>query len=229
MQDREGLFSNREVPAFHLLYSHGQATIVVCEAYGVTPRHPVSGRRGTRRAFLRAGAVGRGRLALCSQDRLRYVGEGWIVMGLQSARMAGLEVPEQTLENVSSYLDKAVARGGSKYVYQPQDQIIRDPTMTAEALLCRQYLGWDRNDERLLKGVAYILETPIGTGKHDVYYWYYATQVCHHMEGEVWNKWNAVMRKNLPAAQVKTGAKMAVGTRNKTNGARAPAGSIRPA
>ena len=36
MQDREGLFSNREVPAFHLLYSHGQATIVVCEAYGMT-------------------------------------------------------------------------------------------------------------------------------------------------------------------------------------------------
>jgi hypothetical protein len=84
--------------------------------------------------------------------------------------------------------------------------VIRDPTMTAEALLCRQYLGWKHDDPRLLKGVAYLVEHTIGNSNNDVYYWYYATQVCHHMEGEAWTRWNAAMKRELPAQQVKSGA-----------------------
>jgi hypothetical protein len=131
---------------------------------------------------------------------------GWILMGLQSARMADIEVPQETLDNISRFLDSVAREGGSKYVYQAQDVVIRDPTMTAEALLCRQYLGWKRDDERLLKGVAYILEHPIGQSNNDVYYWYYATQVCHHMEGEAWRRWNEAMKRELPARQEKSGA-----------------------
>ncbi len=36
---------------------------------------------------------------------------GWIMMALQSARMAGLEVPAKTLERISDYLDKAGVDG----------------------------------------------------------------------------------------------------------------------
>ena len=38
-----------------------------------------------------------------------------------------------------------------------------------------------------------------------MYYWYYATQLMHHMGGDDWDAWNNVMRKALPAAQTKTG------------------------
>ena len=38
-----------------------------------------------------------------------------------------------------------------------------------------------------------------------MYYWYYATQVCHHMEGADWQKWNAVTRQLLPEHQEKRG------------------------
>ncbi len=39
----------------------------------------------------------------------------------------------------------------------------------------------------------------------NVYCWYYATQVCHHMEGEIWNTWNKTMREEVPAHQVTEG------------------------
>ena len=129
---------------------------------------------------------------------------GWFVMGLQSGLMAGLDVPSPTLERVSKYLDSVQMYGGGFYKYQP----IRNgftPAMTAEGLLCRQYLGWGRDDERLKEGVDFLLENLIDWADRDVYFWYYATQVLHHMEGEPWEQWNAVMREELPKHQVTTG------------------------
>jgi hypothetical protein len=41
--------------------------------------------------------------------------------------------------------------------------------------------------------------------EQDVYYWYYATQATHHMEGKIWDEWNRVMRDKVPAHQVKGG------------------------
>jgi hypothetical protein len=38
-----------------------------------------------------------------------------------------------------------------------------------------------------------------------VYYWYYATQMLHHMEGKLWDKWNAAMKPALVTSQVKVG------------------------
>ena len=62
--------------------------------------------------------------------------------------------------------------------------------MTAEAILCRQYMGWSRTDKRMLASVNYLGNHPVDWKNRDVYYWYYATQVMHHMGGEAWNKWN---------------------------------------
>ncbi|MBN1591288.1 MAG: hypothetical protein JW888_17380, partial [Pirellulales bacterium] len=42
--------------------------------------------------------------------------------------------------------------------------------------------------------------------RQNVYYWYYAAQVMHHMEGDPWRRWNKVMRQEVPAHQVKRGA-----------------------
>jgi hypothetical protein len=128
-------------------------------------------------------------------------------MALQSARMAGLDVPSEVLENVNRYLDSAAIAGGSRYGYQGQLQ--GSNAMAAEGLLCRQYLGWAQNDPRLVEGVTRLVETsPPGfdaRSEQDVYYWYYATQVAHHMEGEIWNTWNQAMRKVMPDNQVKEG------------------------
>ena len=50
-----------------------------------------------------------------------------------------------------------------------------------------------------------MLANPVKWSDRDVYYWYYATQVCHHMEGDFWRQWNAEMKRVLPGEQIKSG------------------------
>ena len=203
MQRRNGDFFRGNVPQ-HRLYSQAQATIAICELYGMT-----------KDSRLREPAQLAVNYAVKTQDSLggwRYRPgfdsdtsvTGWFVMGLQSAMMAGLDVPDDTLERVSSYLDRAAAYDGGRYGYQPGNE----PTyaMTAEGLLCRQYLGWKHDDERLKVGVKLISEEPMDMKKRNVYYWYYATQVLHHMGGDQWDSWNRVMRQMLPETQTRAGA-----------------------
>jgi hypothetical protein len=77
--------------------------------------------------------------------------------------------------------------------------------MIAEGLLCRQYLGWKHADERLQDGCKILLANPVDYGDANVYYWYYATQVTHHMGGDIWDEWNRVMREAVPRNQEQTG------------------------
>jgi hypothetical protein len=53
--------------------------------------------------------------------------------------------------------------------------------------------------------VNIILENPIDFTDPNSYYWYYATQTVHHMEGPQWKKWNDVMRQAIPSKQVAAG------------------------
>ena len=80
------------------------------------------------------------------------------------------------------------------------------PAMTAEGLLCRMYLGWNRNNPRLMSGVRWLVEEHLPTkDKPNLYYWYYGTQVLHHYGGREWEKWNLAVRDLLVASQQKTG------------------------
>jgi len=102
------------------------------------------------------------------------------------------------------FLDTVQADGGAEYGYLP----LRDATagMTAEGLLCRQYLGWPHGHEALGRGVARLAnEWKLDPDKMDVYYWYHASQVLRHYGGTPWQDWNAVMRNHLPTMQVKNG------------------------
>jgi hypothetical protein len=202
MQDAEGSFWQGE-REHDWLYSHSQGTIAICELYGMT-KDPALKEPAQRAIDFLVGA----------QDALggwKYQPRqgsdtsvtGWAVVALQSGLMADLNVPTPTLSKISSYLDKAAREGGVKYSYQPG--MDPDLVMTAEGLLCRQYLGWAQNDERLIAGAEYLVRNRMNYHDRDVYYWYYATQVLHHMEGKYWDAWNEVMRQELPKRQMKTG------------------------
>ena len=97
-------------------------------------------------AILLAMAVGIVMMLLVMEATRRAV--GWVMMALQSARMGGLEVPQKTLYGIDRFLGKVARVGGRCYAYD----IFRKQwslAMTAEGLLCRQYLGWKRDDERM--------------------------------------------------------------------------------
>ncbi|HWA99184.1 MAG TPA: squalene--hopene cyclase [Pirellulales bacterium] len=192
------------------LYTQAQCTIAVCELWAMT-----------QDSALRAAATRAVQYCIDAQAEeggWRYTPRndsdtsvtGWMVMALQSAKMGGIEVPQKVLDRIGVYLDSASPDGGSKYTYlakRPESDATR--SMTAEGLLCRQYLGWKQDDPRLIRGIEILLD-PANRGlpdwtDRDHYYWYYATQVMHHMEGPYWPRWNNVYRDMLVKHQEKKG------------------------
>jgi hypothetical protein len=106
-------------------------------------------------------------------------------------------------DRIKKFLDSVERESGSRYAYQRRDGATL--SLSAEGLLCRQYMGWPRDDPRLVAGSEYLLANLPAWDRRNVYYWYYATQVLHHMEGRPWRTWNEEMRTLLPAHQVKRG------------------------
>jgi hypothetical protein len=204
MQDKDGVFVH-ESTHNQRMYAQAQATIALCEIYGMT--------RDVR--FKKPAQLSLDFAHKAQSPELggwRYEPRidsdtsvtGWYVMALQSGLMAGLEVQSPNLDMVNKFLDRVALEGGSKYAYQVGGE--ERLTMTAEALMCRQYLGWKHDDPRMRAGIDQLLSNRIEySDDPNVYYWYYATQACHHMDGDDWNRWNERLREAVPAAQTKTG------------------------
>ena len=67
--------------------------------------------------------------------------------------------------------------------------------MTAVGMLCRQYLGIDRDAPSMIEGKAYLLaHPPNAESDRDIYYWYYATLTMHNFMGKEWDEWNRQMQ-----------------------------------
>ena len=169
------------------MYSHGIATIAMCEAYGLTsdPRIKNSAQMGINYILSAQDPAGGGwRYAVRTPGDTSVT--GWQVMALKSGQMSGLSVPRNALKKVEKYLDACETSNKGGYGYMPSTGESR--AMTAVGGLCRQYLGVNPRNPSLLGTVKRIKQTPPGSG--DVYYEYYATQVMHHMGGEAWAFWN---------------------------------------
>jgi len=123
---------------------------------------------------------------------------GWQIMALKSGDMAFLRVNPLTVKKAIGFLNAVESHGGARYGYLDNSRF--RPGLTAVGLLCRMVLGWKKDNPALLDGVAYLAET--GPTK-DLYYDYYATQVMHHMEGDVWVSWNERMKEMLLTTQSK--------------------------
>ncbi len=198
-----GFFASNE-PDRQQAYAHAQATIAVCELYGMTQDALL--RQPTEAAVefsVRAQSESGGwRYLPRSGSDLSVT--GWYVMALVSAKSAGIRVKNSVLAEVQSYLDRVSVEDGAGYCYQegrPAGQ-----TMTAEGLLCRQYLGWAHDREPMAIGLnTLVQDLPINRDSMNVYYWYYATQALHHFGGSGWTIWNNNMKQVLPAMQVKRG------------------------
>ncbi len=208
-QNESGDFFQSGRSATSQLYSQAICTIAICELYGMTrdSRYREPAQRAIDYCVRVQASEGGWRYYPGGKSDLSVT--GWFAMALQSARMAGLEVPTPTLQRISGYLDSMSSGGGAFYQYRPNHQ--PSASMTAEGLLCRQYLGWSQSDPRLRSGADYLIknlpswESDKPDVLRDVYYWYYATQVCHHMEGKYWRTWNNAMKVVLPEHQVQEG------------------------
>jgi len=119
------------------MYAHGQAAIVLCEAYALT--HDQRFREPAQKALdfiVRAQHSAGGWRYQPKQPGDTSV-VGWELMALKSGQMGYLRVPRQTFEQAGHFLNRVQTDGyGGLYSYQPRGR--PTPAMTAEALLCRQ-------------------------------------------------------------------------------------------
>jgi hypothetical protein len=190
------------------MYCHAMATLSLCEAYALT---------GDGR--LRAPAERAVTFLVSSRARdglaWRYepgapVGDtsilGWVVMGLKSAKEVGIPTPNEAsvrrgtlrwLDQVAAGVSKGLAR------YQPSDDVT--PTMTAEAWVCRQFLGVGGPGAASSEAAQFLLQNESDRGPTNVYYWYYATLALYQHGGEDWDRWNSKIRDRIVQLQCKTG------------------------
>jgi hypothetical protein len=232
-------------------YSHGLATLAMCEAYGMAldfkPVAPKPGKSQSEmteeerkkfreeqekakkdKDFLK-NAIPVANLQKSAQAALDFIvaeqhpeggwryqpkqaGDtsvvGWMLMALKSGYMSKLRVNKGTVIGASKFLD-SVQDGdyGHIYHYLPEKNRPADAThaTTAIGLLCRMYLGWDKNHPGIAEGVNLMGNTwgPEINGGTNMYYNYYATQVVFHYGGDTWKEWNKKMRDHLVASQEK--------------------------
>jgi hypothetical protein len=185
------------------MYAHGQATIVLCEAFAMTGDEALRVPAQEAVQFIVDAQYNDGGWRYKPKPRNQQGDTsvfGWQLMALQSGRSAGLSVPDETWDLADAYLDSVQHRDGALYAYQAHDK--PTPAMTAEALLCRMYLGWKNDRPGLVRGASWLSENhfPAATSPN-IYYWYYATQVMHHHGGPQWDEWNQRMRDILVATQ----------------------------
>lgn len=202
-QHRGGQFTHGR-SGHHRTYGQAQAMIAINELYAMTGDSWLRGYCQQAINYARKAQSDRGGWRYQPGGGSDMSVTGWYVMGLQSALQTDLDVPMSSLTQVRYYLDDIGVAGGAGYPYQKGGG--ESPTMTAEGLLCRQYLGWDREVEEMQIGVAALLaDFNFDIDQGDVYQWYYITQLLHHYGGSSWRMWNDRMKEQLPRAQIKRG------------------------
>lgn len=183
------------------MYSHGLASIVLCEAYAMT--HD-KGLHQPAQAALNFICYAQDPVGGGWRYEPRQKGDtsvvGWQIMALKSGHMAYLRVPPITVKKAFQFLDSVQAESGANYGYTGPG---KGKATTAIGLLCRMYLGWKKDHPSLKRGVEWVSEN--GPSMGDMYYNYYATQVMRHWEGDEWKKWNGKMRDQLVNSQAKAG------------------------
>lgn len=187
------------------MYSHGLASIALCEAYGMSGDKSVGASAQKAINFVQMAqnqTTGGWRYVPGDAGDTSVV--GWQLMALKSAHMANLTVNPATFEKTKVWL-KSCAKGqyGEQYSYEPKGG--GTPAMSAVGLLCEQYLGTKRIDGKMTGGSTYLMAHMPDMKTRNTYYWYYATQVMHNLGGADWDTWNRKMRKTLIEAQDKTG------------------------
>lgn len=187
------------------MYGHGLATIALCEALGVGGDPALRGpAERALRFIIEAQDPGNGGWRYSPRGGGDTSVFGWQVMALKSGEMAGLPIPAATYERARRWLD-SVGAGPGRLLYEYQAGRGPSPAMTAEALLCRQYLGLPRQAETMVAGGSYLKAHLPDWKERNSYSWYYATQVMFHLQGEGWAAWNPKIRDMLVDAQVKDG------------------------
>lgn len=193
------------------MYSHGIALLAMAEAYAMTNDSRL------QNAVLRACNY-----TLQAQNPqtggwrydAKYTGDpgdlsqfGWQALAIQSCRRGGVQINEDTLDKMQSFLNSVnVGPHLGLAVYRPYPNQQPTAAMTAEAFAARAMLGRGWSDEAQLEATQMLLANLPGKTEDNFYYFYYATLALFQQQGDSWLTWNAALKPHLVTTQVASGA-----------------------
>jgi hypothetical protein len=187
------------------IYSHAIATLAITEAYQLTGDDrikPFAEKAVSWLVRAQQPELGGWRYApRVDSDTSVF---GWAIMALASAKQAGFSVPDSCWDKAQTWLPK-VSSGehGGLACYQPGRHA--SPSMTAEALVCRQLFGLPRSSNTATEAVLYMLQHPPSRSDYNLYYWYYGTFAMIQVGGPNWERWNNSLQPMLLETQRRSG------------------------
>jgi hypothetical protein len=216
-------------------YGHGIATYALAECYGLTKDEAllrpleraltwILDHQGPRRDRRNRGGWGYFSPGLRAEDDYARVSvSSWMIMALESARLSGVELPEDVLPRAREFLELAYDKpnGWFRYNHKPSRLNSAWPTLPAStpaAGFCLQLLGVEGGAPMVQAAVDYTVERRpqryrryqdddfVLRGQGNVYFWYYGTLCCFLRGGEAWTQWNERLRTVLPKAQGQDGS-----------------------
>ncbi len=147
----------------------------------------------------------------------------WQVMALKSARLAGLDVPQETLDDARTFLNNSWDRNLGAYRYNSAPSRLNStyptlPASTPAALFALSLLGEDIKDREFRRARSYIMRrTPdvyryggqnafVKHAQGNLYFWYYSSLALLRTGGSQWKRWNEGLKQTLLPAQAKDGS-----------------------
>lgn len=224
-QDRGNFFWDDSAPEGQItrFYSHGIATLALCEALGMTGDEELRTPAQHALNYL-AGSQDPARNAW------RYLpgvnsdaaATGWQLAALQAGQLAGLRVEPQTVASIRDCL--AMCRVQAIDSERPRESAEQSVTTvnTAVGLAVDLHLGQTPQEEHLRGAAEHLLaHTPevrdnaqpspdadaseSVNPRRDNYYWYYGSEAMHRLGGHNWQAWSEEFYPVLVESQIRTG------------------------
>jgi hypothetical protein len=199
------------------LYSHGIASIALCEAVGMTGDPRVKPAAEKACGFIAASQhPTRGGWRYTPRSDADLSVSGWMLVAVRSGDLAGLKTDPRTLAGVRTLLEAAASRDDpARYAYNPlkpeqRTSPLSAGCMTAVGALMRLHTGATADDPRVVQAARALAALPPDYGTaarktRDSYLWYYASQVLVHTGGPEWQAWYGRLVGALSATQETAG------------------------
>jgi hypothetical protein len=184
------------------MYANAIGAIAICEAAGMTRDETYKKLARMATDFIVKAQGGNGSWGYSANQDGDTSIVGWQLQALKSAILADIPVPQVTLDKAISFLESVSKDSGATYGYRSPGA---SANLTAVGLLCRQYISkWTPRNPILTRGIEFMwTKYPPKADDFNMYYYYYATQVIHFYEGQVWHRdWNPKMQKILLDSQI---------------------------
>lgn len=200
------------------MYCHAMATLALSEALALTGderlRQPVAralsflvqSRSMDKQAWRYRPAD--------PKDPVTFNGDtsilGWAVMALKSGKEVGVPIAPDVRDGILTWL-RRVSDGRHRGLAMYRAPGLSDgggevrPSMTAEAWVCRQFLGVGDPGPTSDEAAAYILAHGPDRDPYNLYFWYYGTLALYQHGGSSWVRWNELVRDQLVRRQIRTG------------------------